>query len=196
MDLRRRTPFKFVTSEDSDDGAVITPVSEQEEVIESLREETAKSNKRSTFMMQIVVFSSAFLRTHQYSRHLIYFANLDPTDETIPLPRPFVFVSLVLHANLMLLLDPIAVRNSFLSIGILNETIDLGKWTLSLTLAYSLAFVAPAVCLFLRHSWLSVACWSITPLITYAVQSVLEAAATGNEHIRSLEALKYTAPGA
>ncbi|KAJ4491432.1 hypothetical protein C8J55DRAFT_421425 [Lentinula edodes] len=189
MDLRRRTPFKFVTSEDSDDGAVITSVSEQEEVIESLREETAKSNKRSTFMMQIVVLSSAFL-------HLIYFVNLDPTDETIPLPRPFVFVSLVLHANLMLLLDPIAVRNSFLSIGILNEIIDLGKWTLSVTLAYSLAFVAPAVCLFLRHSWLSVACWSITPLITYAVQSVLEAAATGNEHIRSLEALKYTAPGA
>ncbi|KAH7878008.1 uncharacterized protein C8R40DRAFT_1093389 [Lentinula edodes] len=53
MDLRRRTPFKFVTSEDSDDGAVFLDDQEQEEVIESLREETAKSNKRSTFMMQI-----------------------------------------------------------------------------------------------------------------------------------------------
>ncbi|KAJ3934866.1 MAG: hypothetical protein NXY57DRAFT_958681 [Lentinula lateritia] len=193
MDLRRRsrTPFKRPRRVNSglQYRKVITSVSEQEEVIESLREETAKSNKRSTFMMRIVVLSSAFL-------HLIYFANLDPTDGTIPLPRPFIFVSLALHANLMLLLDPTAVRDSLLLIGVLNETIDLGKWTLSLTLAYSLAFVAPAVCLFLRHSWLSVACWSITPLITYAVQSVLEAAATGNEHIRSLEALKYTAPGA
>ncbi|KAJ3858889.1 hypothetical protein EV359DRAFT_87076 [Lentinula novae-zelandiae] len=191
MDLRRRTPFKRPRRVNSglQYRKVITSISEQEEVIESLREETAKSNKRSAFMMQIVVLSSAFL-------HLIYFANLDPTDETIPLPRPFIFVSLALHANLMLLLDPTAVRDSLLLIGVTNETIDLGKWTLSLTLAYSLAFVAPAVCLFLRHSWLSVACWSITPLITYAVQSVLEAAATGNEHIRSLEALKYAAPGA
>ncbi|KAJ3983608.1 hypothetical protein F5890DRAFT_164162 [Lentinula detonsa] len=199
MDLRRRITFKF--SEETEEGPILLDDQEQEEVIETLRKENAKSNKQSILMMKIVLLLSTIL-------HIIYFINPtdDPLlillpranlDETIPLPRPFTFISLVLHVNLMLLLDSTSVRNFLVQAGVgLDDNIQLGNYTLSPTLAYALAFVAPAVCLFLRRSWLTIAWWSITVCVTYAVQLVLEAAAQGDEHIRSLEAMKYAAPGA
>ncbi|KAJ3996912.1 hypothetical protein F5050DRAFT_1504323 [Lentinula boryana] len=199
MDLRRRITFKF--SEETEESPVLLDDQEQEEVIETLRKENAKSNKQSISMMKIVLLLSTIL-------HIIYFINPadDPLlilipranlDETIPLPRPFTFISLVLHVNLILLLDSTSVRNVLVQAGIgLDDSIQLGNYTLSPTLAYALSFVAPAVCLFLRRSWLTVAWWSITVSVTYAVQLVLEAAAQGDEHIRSLEAMKYAAPGA
>ncbi|KAJ4482091.1 hypothetical protein J3R30DRAFT_3456389 [Lentinula aciculospora] len=202
MDLRRRIPF-LLRNEDEETGetSVFLDDQEQEEVIENLRIENARFNKKSISMMEIVVLISAIL-------HVVYF--VDPTDdpllillprensnESIPLPRPFTFVSLVLHANLMLLLDSTRVRNVLLQVRIgIDDNNDLGNYTLPPTLAYTLAFVAPAVCLFLRRSWSTIAWWSITVLLTYTVQLVLEAAATGSEHIRSLEAMRYAAPGA
>ncbi|KAJ3976949.1 hypothetical protein EV361DRAFT_944838 [Lentinula raphanica] len=207
MDFRRRITFKADTDTEEDanylddQGNALISVLEQEEVIENLRKENAKSNEQSILMMKLIVLLSAFM-------HLIYFIN--PTDdpllflfppsnsaETIPLPRPFTCVSLALHANLLLLLDPSSIRKILLQLGFgIDDSTDLRNYTLSPTLAYTLAFVAPTVGLFLRRPWLTVAWWSITVLVTYAVQSVLEDTASGNEHIRSLEALKYRAPGA
>ncbi|KIK52076.1 hypothetical protein GYMLUDRAFT_50148 [Collybiopsis luxurians FD-317 M1] len=202
MIVRRRIPFKF--GQASDEDATILDDQEQEALIEDLRNENTKSNKQSIVMMQILCLLSSVL-------HLIYL--VDPTDDpllilfpqhskssmddTIPLPHPFTLVSLALHVNLLLLLDSISIRNVLLRIGIgLDDNADFRLYTLSPTLSYTLAFVAPAVCLFLRRSWWTVAWWSITALITFAVHSVLESIASGNEHITSLEAMRYTAPGA
>ncbi|KAJ3747216.1 hypothetical protein DFH05DRAFT_783915 [Lentinula detonsa] len=175
MDLRRRITFKF--SEETEEGPILLDDQEQEEVIETLRKENAKSNKQSISMMKIVLLLSTIL-------HIIYFIN--PTDDPLLILLP--------RANLV---DSTSVRNFLVQAGVgLDGNIQLGNYTLSPTLAYALAFVAPAVCLFLKRSWLTVAWWSITVCVTYAVQLVLEAAAQGDEHIRSLEAMKYAAPGA
>jgi len=173
------------------------------EVIETLREENAKANKQSIQLMQILVILSAIL-------HLIYFFNpvgdpllvLFPQDstnhvDTIPLPRPFTLLSFILHVNLLLLLDPTSFRNILLRMGVeLNGNTDFGLYTLSPTLVYSLALVAPAVCIFLRRSWSTICWWSITVVITYAVQMVLESMVRGHEHLSSLEAMRYSVPGA
>lgn len=95
----------------------------------------------------------------------------------------------------MLLLDPTSIRNILLTIG-LDDNVDLRFYTLSPTLSYTLALVAPSICLFLARSWLTVAWWSITIVISYTVQLVLDSISTGNERITSLEAMRYTAPGA
>lgn len=97
----------------------------------------------------------------------------------------------------MLLLDPTSIRKTLLTMGIgLDNNIDLRSYTLSPTLSYTLALVAPSICLFLRRSWITVAWWSITIVISYTVQLVFESISTGNERIASLEAMRYTAPGA
>lgn len=158
------------------------------------------------FVTIVILPKSRFIITIEFVRHLIYFVNpllhlfpQDPlnNDDPIPLPRPFTLVSLVLHANLLLLLDPTSVRNILLRVGIrIDDHVDLRSYTLSPTLSYTLALVAPSICLFLRRSWWTIAWWSITIIITYAVQLVLDSISTGDERITSLEAMRYRAPGA
>jgi len=178
MDLRRRVPFKL--KEESEDDTTILDDQEQEELLEALRHENTKSNQQGILMMQLLV--------------LLYPSN---NDDPIPLPRPFTLVSLVLHANLVLLLDPTSVCNILLRVGIrIDDHVDLRSYTLSPTLSYTLALVAPSICLFLRRSWWTIAWWSITIIITYAVQLVLDSISTGDERITSLEAMRYRAPGA
>ncbi|KAK7469276.1 hypothetical protein VKT23_003760 [Stygiomarasmius scandens] len=196
--LRRRVPFKFATEDNEDDHTVLDE-SEQEELIQRLREENAKLNRYYRLAIQIVVSVSAFL-------HLVYFFN--PTEEPLllfpsptrsqtpskPLPRPFTLLSLVVHFNLLLLVNSGAITTSLLQIRLGDLHLDLHPFSYSI--CYALALVAPTVCLFFGRSSLTTIWWSITLGVVFAVQSVQESIVSGNESISALEALKYNAPGA
>ncbi|KAF9077744.1 hypothetical protein BDP27DRAFT_1413436 [Rhodocollybia butyracea] len=191
--MHRRIPFKF--NEDPQDDATILDDQEQQEVLDTLRKDNINSNKQLIRLTQCLVTLSTIL-------FLVYFVSPirsqdSINSEIIPLPRPFTLLSLILHANLLLLLDSNSIRNILLRFRIeLNSNTDLGLYTLGPTLSYSLALVAPTVCIFLRRSWLTISWWSITAVVTYTVQTVLESIASGNERISSLEAMRYVAPGA
>lgn len=67
---------------------------------------------------------------------------------------------------------------------------------LPFTFSYALALVAPTISFILGRSWLTIAWWSITAVVIFAVQTVQESIQHGEESISALEAMKYTAPGA
>lgn len=142
-----------------------------------------------------------------YSSHLIYLFN--PTEEPLlffspssaqtqtdskPLPRPFTFLSLAVHCNLLLLVNSRVIRTSLPKVRLGDFHLDLHP--LPYSTSYALALVAPTVCLFFGRSWLTTAWWSITLVVVFTAQTMQDAIVSGNESISALEAMKYTAPGA
>ncbi|THV00817.1 hypothetical protein K435DRAFT_854344 [Dendrothele bispora CBS 962.96] len=198
--LRRRVPFKLA-AEDNEDQNTILDESEQEELVQRLREENAKLNRRFLLVTQAIVSLSALL-------HLIYL--FSPTEEPLllffpspagtqtpskPLPRPFTLLSLAVHVNMLFLVNSgTTTATSLLQLRF--GDLQFGLHPLSYSTSYALALVAPTVCLFLGRSWLTMIWWSITLGIVFAVQSVQDSITSGNESISALDALKYNAPGA
>lgn len=93
--------------------------------------------------------------------------------QPLPIPRVFLTLSLLLHANLLYQPAKLSYQSS-----------------------YALACVAPTLCLFLGKSWKHVAWWSFTPVVMSITQMILDTVIQGQQYLESLEALKYTAPGA
>ncbi|KAJ7600637.1 hypothetical protein C8J56DRAFT_910877 [Mycena floridula] len=192
--VRRRNPFRYQEDEQAQAGQILDE-QEQEELIQRLRSENASYDQQYKLFLQAIVIISGLFQ-------LVYFFNPSPetplhalfpddSEETIPVPRVFTVICIMLHLNLSILLRPSELRQ-FLD----RLEVDVDLHPISYSLSYALAAVAPTLCLFVGHSWPTVAWWSLTGGVIFTVQTAQTAIDSGNESISSLEAMKYVAPSA
>ncbi|KAL0961094.1 hypothetical protein HGRIS_006076 [Hohenbuehelia grisea] len=197
--IRQRLPFKFSDSEDNTTPSEILDEQEQDEVIQDLRRRNSSSNQHYGLAGLIILFLSfllhvVFLFSSRKASPLLSILPseiIDP-DPPLPLVSLFSLISLALHLNLAILLDPQRARS--LLGGEFGEQISLHY--LSYQFSYAIAAVAPTLCLFLGRSWQTIVWWCFPIGLIYITQSLQQAIAQGHESIMALEAMRYRAPGA
>ncbi|RDB17986.1 hypothetical protein Hypma_000746 [Hypsizygus marmoreus] len=190
--LRRRVPFKSSDLDDAEEDIHILDEQEQENLIQSLKETNITSNKRYLFALRAILVLSLFLQILSFYENpllvMVPLATPGP-NHSLPLPKMFTLLSIVLHTNLVVFVFLDDIRNRF-------QLSDADFHPLSFQLSYVLAAVAPTLSLFLRRPWQSTIWWTLTELVVFTVQTVMELINEGNESISELEAMRYVAPGA
>ncbi|KJA21248.1 hypothetical protein HYPSUDRAFT_141085 [Hypholoma sublateritium FD-334 SS-4] len=185
--LRRRIPSK--REEEEVDENVILDEQQQEALIEGLRKDNEVVNRRYAAALKAILSLSCILQISAFNRNplLVNYTNTEK-DPSIPLPAVFTLLSLFIHLNLALFFYSDAIR-----IGLqLSESLT----PLSYQLLYSLSAVAPTLSLFLRKPWQTTAWWSITLVVIFVVQAVMDAIQQSIQGIADLDNMKYVAPGA
>ncbi|KAJ6508723.1 hypothetical protein C8R45DRAFT_968465 [Mycena sanguinolenta] len=177
--LRQRVGFQ--AEDDTDRLHVVLDETEQEAVIENLRQRNTQTTARALLLLDALIAFSALLQI----LNLLALFPVSTTEPDPPCPTLFALLALALHANLALLLHP----NLLLR---LHPTVPL---PLSYSLSYLLSAVAPSLSVFLARSWQAIA-WAALPLLvvglTHSVHSTLR---EGDEALAELETLQYRAPG-
>ncbi|KAG6890623.1 hypothetical protein C0995_006599 [Termitomyces sp. Mi166 len=191
--VRKRALYKFANGNGSEeeDGHILYE-EEQEELIQTLKEENQSSNYRFlTVLRGILIFSFILQIFSLFKNPLLAIFPPTISDNTpeIPLPIPFTLLNMFLHFNLALLVFPTELR----SLNIFSET---RLHPLPYQLTYAIAAVPPTLSMFLRKSWQSTTWWGVTILIVSTVQMVMDSIHEGNESISELESMRYVSRGA
>ncbi|KAF7314279.1 hypothetical protein MKEN_00900500 [Mycena kentingensis (nom. inval.)] len=184
MSLRQRIPFRAA---DDDDGRHVLDETEQEELIETLRNQNSQSSHQAIILLDVVLACATLLQVVfllKDPKQSPLFALFPPSSwDAMPAPVLLTILAFLLHANLVLHVHPTLIPASM-------------PLPLSYATSYALALVAPTLSIFLGRVWQTTA-WTFAPAaVVGLVHSVHSTLREGDAALAELETLKYNAPGA
>ncbi|KAI0632151.1 hypothetical protein C8Q77DRAFT_904600 [Trametes polyzona] len=197
--MRQRVPFRF-SENDGTEGHVLDE-QEQEEVIDSLRQESANSNAVYLAGLQAVVTLSLalhilfMLRSEKHSPLAVLFPDA-PSGPPVPFATLLAIFQIAIHCNLFLNVLPKdhtlrgVIQSSPLSPSLRPPFPFSHPGTLFAPV------VAPAYALVLGRGWVDVLWWATAGVLTAIVGLALKWMKEEEEEIAGLENLRYVARGA